>query len=437
MALSLDREETLQGHPALARRLLAGPDATHGFERLGEHLRRLRVLPEGGEWLLDELDRSGLRGRGGAWFPTARKWAAIAGRTDGRAVVVVNASEGEPLSAKDRTLLALRPHLVLDGAALAADTLGATEIVVYVSAGSKAAERVARKAIRERRRAGLPDPPMTIVRTADSYLAGESSAVVNRIMGGPATPRMTPPHVSEEGVGGRPTLVQNAETLANAALIARFGSEWFRQCGTASSPGSALMTVSGSVCRPGVYEVALGARIGDVLDAAGGTLGRAAGALLGGYFGAWLPAEGLAEVLLDADQLNSKGASLGCGVLAVLPEGACGLGEAARILAYLELESAGQCGPCANGLQAISRTMERVALSEATPTDITRLRRWSEMVRDRGACRHPDGAAAHLTSALEVFAGHLEDHLAGISCPGLAVDGFPQPPSRRRWWEVL
>jgi NADH:ubiquinone oxidoreductase subunit F (NADH-binding) len=250
--------------------------------------------------------------------------------------------------------------------------------------------------------------------------------VVQRILGGPALPLMTPPHVSETGVGGRPTLVQNAETLAHAALVARFGGDEFRRLGTAGMPGTTLLTLSGNVRRPGVYEVEIGSRVGDVLKTAGGVTGLAPGALLGGYFGGWIAGDELFERRLDT--------GLGCGVLAVLPEGACGIEESSRILDYLSAESAGQCGPCVHGLRAIAVTMQRIARSEGDPDDLLRLRRWSGLVRGRGACRHPDGAAGHLDSALTVFASHLGEHLAGTPCRGRRVAGFPRPPARFRWW---
>ena len=347
----------------------------------------------------------------------------------------MNASEGEPLSAKDRTLLTLRPHLVLDGAALAADTLAAEEIVVYLSRGSRATRQAVRKALKERRRAHLSEPPIRIVETEHRYIAGESSAVVQRISGGLAKPQFTPPHPTDKGVNGHPTLVQNTETLAHVALIARFGSDWFRELGTESSPGTALMTLSGNIREPGVYEVDLGGRLEAVLEAAGGMISQPRGALLGGYFGTWLPVTALADLTFDAQRLRSEhGASFGCGVLALLPERGCGIVEASRILSYLAAETAGQCGPCVNGLGDLSRAMARIAISQADPGDLDRVHRWSALVRGRGACHHPDGAVGQLASAIEVFADHLRLHLAGLHCPGQGVAGFPSPPSPPRWW---
>jgi NADH:ubiquinone oxidoreductase subunit F (NADH-binding) len=421
--------------PAVGVRLMAGPIPSVGMERIDNHQLRLGVRPAGGAWLLDLLQQSGLRGRGGAWFPTSRKWAAVAKSSDGHSVVVINASEGEPLSAKDRTLLTLRPHLVLDGAALAAETLGADDIVLYLSRGSRTTERTVEQALKERGMSGRPEPPIRVVRTAHRYIAGESSAVVNRVSDGLSKPRFSLLRSAEKGIDDHPTLIQNAETLAHVALIARYGSAWFRRLGTESSPGSTLMTLCGNVRRPGVYEVDLGARLGAVLEAAGGTESPSGGALLGGYFGTWFAPTSLADLPLDAERLRiAHSASLGCGVLAVLPQNGCAVVEATRILTYLAAETAGQCGPCVNGLGALSETMERIAASEASFTDIDDVRRWMEMVRGRGAYHHPDGAVGQLLSALTVFNDHLRRHLAGQRCYGMSAAGFPQPPAPGRGW---
>jgi NADH:ubiquinone oxidoreductase subunit F (NADH-binding) len=415
---------------------MAGPSPADGYEKLADHRGRLGERPVGGSWLLEVLAQSGLRGRGGAWFPTARKWSAVAEHSDGHAVVVVNGEEGEPLSAKDRVLLTLRPHVVLDGAALAAETLRADDIVLYLSRAATATEKVLQQAIKERARAGLHEPPIRIEKTAHRYIAGESSAVINRVSGGMAKPMFTLKRSAEKGVNDMPTLVQNAETIAHAAMIARYGAEWYRRLGSVSCPGTALMTLRGNVKRPGVYEVDLGATVGGVLDATGGTVTPPAGALLGGYFGAWLAPEMMRDMPLDSDRLRKEyKASFGCGILAVLPEGGCPIVESTRILSYLAAETAGQCGPCVNGLAALSETMERVAASQPEPEDYQRVMRWIDMVKGRGACHHPDGAVGQLTSALTVFKQHLTTHLQGHPCRGTSVPGFPRPPSPGDGWK--
>jgi NADH:ubiquinone oxidoreductase subunit F (NADH-binding) len=419
---------------AVGTRLLSGPAPAHGHERLSEHLNRLGARPHGGPQFLATLQRSGLRGRGGAWFPTWRKWFAVAERSDGHSVVVINGSEGEPLSAKDRVLLQMRPHLVLDGAAIAAETLGADDVVLYLSRSSKETEMVLEDALHEREERG--ETAIRVERTAHRYVAGESSAVVSRVSGGQSKPKFTLHRSTDKGVNDQPTLVQNAETLAHVALIARYGSDWFRQLGTTESPGTTLMTLCGNLRRPGVYEVDLRASIGSVIRDVGGTTSPAAGALLGGYFGTWLPASTLESLPLDVDALRSAhDAAFGCGVLALLPDGGCAIVESTRILMFLAAESAGQCGPCINGLAALADAMQRIASSTPEDGDIDRVWRWIEMVRGRGACHHPDGAVGQLASALKAFDRHLSTHLAGHRCYGATTAGFPPPPMRGSGWK--
>jgi NADH:ubiquinone oxidoreductase subunit F (NADH-binding) len=423
-------EESWVAEGALPR-LMSGPGPDAGHDPWASHVGRLGPRPRGGAWLIDTLAESGLIGKGGAGFPAWRKWAAMADRSRGRAVVLVNASEGEPLSAKDRTLMRLRPHLVLDGATLAAESVGASEVVVYVSGGGWGFRSPLAQALKERRRAAAPDPPVRLVRTPHTYVAGESSAAALRASGGAALPRFTPPHASERGVFDRPTLVQNAETLAHVALIARYGSGWFRELGTKSSPGSTLVTFTGNVRRGGVYEIDPSSKLEDVLALAGGTITPPAGALVGGYFGTWLAPAGLEELRLDADGLGSRGASLGCGVISLLPADGCALVESSRVLEYLARESAGQCGPCVHGLHALAGAVTRVARSEAEPEDMDRIRRWTGQIKGRGACHHPDGAVGQLESVLLSFPDHVEAHVAGMPCAGAVSRGFPQPPGSR------
>ena len=418
---------------AVGTRLLSGPAPASGHERLSDHLNRLGERPHGGWKFLTTLERSGLRGRGGAWFPTWRKWSAVAERSSGHSVVVINGSEGEPLSAKDRVLLQMRPHLVLDGAAIAAETLGADDVVLYLSRSSKETEKVLEDALHDREERG--ETPIRIERTAHRYVAGESSAVVSRVSGGQSKPKFALHRSADKGVNDQPTLVQNAETLAHVALIARYGSDWFRRLGTTASPGTTLMTLCGNLRRPGVYEVDLRASIGNVIRDVGGTTSPPAGALLGGYFGTWLPANTLDSLPLDVDALRSAhGAAFGCGVLALLPEGGCAIVESTRILMFLAAESAGQCGPCINGLAALADAMQRIASSTPDDGDIDRVWRWIDMVRGRGACHHPDGAVGQLASALKTFDRHLSTHLAGHRCYGSTAAGFPPPPMRGSGW---
>ncbi len=203
--------------------------------------------------------------------------------------------------------------------------------------------------------------------------------------------------------------MQNVETLAHVALIARYGPDWFRALGTWEEPGSALFTVSGAISRPGVYEAALGTPLPTLLEQAGGVRGVAGAFLVGGYFGSWIdPVRAQRLSLLDS-ACSALGASLGAGAIVVLPEAACGLDQAARVARYLADESAGQCGPCVSGLSAIAGALE--SLADGLGDTRAQALRWLRQVRGRGACRHPDGAVRFVESALEVFADEVELHV--------------------------
>ena len=296
---------------------------------LVDHLRRLGPARHLGRALIAEVEQSGLRGRGGAGFPTAVKMEAVrshgarllAGRTP---IVVANGTEGEPLSAKDKTLLVHAPHLVLDGMVAAARAVGADEAVVCVERGTPTVAQILRRAIGER---GHLDDGITlrVATTPARYVVGEETALVNWLNGGDAKPTFTPPRPFERGVGRRPTLVDNVETLAHVALIERFGARWWREVGTADDPGSMLVTLTG-VDRPGVYEVPLGT-VAQVGAPQRGRARRHAGVLVGGYFGTWLTARQAAMVTLSSADLKAMGAGLGCGAIAALHSDTCPLGS--------------------------------------------------------------------------------------------------------------
>jgi NADH:ubiquinone oxidoreductase subunit F (NADH-binding) len=396
------------------------PLAEH-LDRHGGFLLRGFGGDHGPTMLIDSVERAGLTGHGGAGFPTARKMRAVAGRR--RPVVVVNAAEGEPASRKDALLMRIRPHLVLDGAVLAADAVGARKVIVALHAGPSSAQA----AVNERLAAGLDPVAITVVHMPSEYVASEESALVRFLSGAPALPTFTPPRPYERGVNGRPTLVQNAETLAHLALIARHGDQWFRSVGTPAAPGSLLVTVAGAVQRPGVYELAFGMPLSTAFDAAGGLSEPIQAVLVGGYFGAWLPAETALRVPLTHADLVAAGAALGAGVLLALPAWACGLAESQRVASWLASQSAGQCGPCTLGLPAIAEDLALLSRSGNTSNVRNRLERRLRLMEGRGACHHPDGTARFVASALQTFSADLARHRRGTPCPPARHPVLPLP----------
>jgi NADH:ubiquinone oxidoreductase subunit F (NADH-binding) len=275
------------------------------------------------------------------------------------------------------------------------------------------------------------DPIRTrVVTAADRFVAGEASAVVHWIERGVPTPTATPPRLSTRGLGGRPTLVQNVETLAHLALIGRYGASWFRSAGTAAEPGTMLVTVLGAVREPCVREIAIGTPVGEILSMAGGEAAPLQALLIGGYFGRWADAAAAAAAPFSAAGLAPLEASVGAGLIAALPANACGLAETARVARYLADESAGQCGPCLFGLDAVAGEVQRLA--EGRTSSLAILRRWLAQVNGRGACSHPDGAVRLVSSALTVFAAELDRHAQGWCCGSAKAAVLPIPPRRQQ-----
>ena len=375
---------------SIPRRLLDAPDGRDGGARLSL------------DALLEAVTDSGLTGRGGAGFPTATKVRAVAAGAR-RPVVVGNGMEGEPLSHKDAVLLTRSPHLVLDGLETLARAMHAKRAVLAV--GPEIDPAAALAAGRGRK--------VEVVQLEGGFIAGQETALVNQLDGRPALPRDPFTRVTESGVGGRPTLVLNAETLAQLALVARHGAAWFRTAGTADDPGTSLFTVTGAVSRPGVVEAERGSALRDVLAAARPVHPTAV--LVGGYHGAWVPESSL-DVRLTRSDLAPFHATVGAGVLHVLDDGTCPLGFAAEVVDYLADESVRQCGPCLNGLPHLGRNLHRLASGVRDPRLPDDISRMGAQISGRGACAHPDGSARFVASTLDVFRDHVSAHLAGW-CP--------------------
>ena len=380
----------------VGRRMLDGAGADHEA-----HLARYGPLPSPtlGS-LLRAVQDSGLTGRGGAGFPTAVKVRAVAGAAR-RPVVVGNGMEGEPLSSKDSVLLTRNPHLVLDGLEVLASAIRARRVIL--ATGPEVDPGPARAAARGRRTEFVP--------LDGGFVAGQETALVSRLNGGAAVPRDPFTRVTESGVDGRPTLVLNAETLAQVALVARYGADWFRSAGTAEDPGTSLFTITGAVDRPGVVEAPRGSALCDVLQPARPQDPIAV--LVGGYHGAWVPD---LDVRLTRADLTPYQASVGAGVLHVVDDATCPIGFAADVVDYLAAESTRQCGPCLNGLPRMAHDLRRLAAGVRDRNLVSEVQRMATLVSGRGACAHPDGTARFVGSTLEVFRGHVAAHLDGW-CP--------------------
>jgi len=371
--------------------------------------------------LVDLIEWSGLTGRGGAGFSTGRKLRSVAA-AKGTPVVVANGAEGEPASAKDKLLLTKSPHLVFDGISLAAYAVGADRAFLAVHDRETRLGRNLEAAVAARASAGIDPIPIEVIGIPSGYVSSEQSAIVHFLNDGIALPTFSPPRTHERGYDGRPTLVNNAETLAHIALIARHGDRWFRSAGVPGAPGTMLVTVSGAVARPGVYEIEAGMPIGALLMSAGGLIEGCEAILTGGYFGAWLPTGVAWDLPLTHRDTRSAGAALGAGVIVALPERSCGLAETARVVRYLAAETAGQCGPCVFGLPALADALADLAYHGQSGA-ARQTARLTSLVAGRGACKHPDGVTQLVRSALDTFLLDATRHEERGPCYGIG-----QPP---------
>lgn len=398
---------TIAAWPGIEPRLLR-----HGDEGYAQYREHGGYQPlDDVDRLLGEVDLSGLLGRGGAAFPLAVKVRTVRdnGRRCGGAVVIANGEEGEPASIKDRWLLRHRPHLVLDGLRLAAQMAGAARAHAYVS-DRQSAEAI-ETALSEADAAALNGLTVNVMTVEPTYVAGEETAAVRVLNGGPAKPTDKPPRPFEEGVAGLPTLVSNVETLANLPFLHRHGAKAFREYGTSTSPGTFLATITGAGRPPALYEIPHGVAFTDLLSVHGVPADQVRGVLMGGYF-AGLVNSDILDATLDHESMRRLNSGLGCGAIAILTDD-CPVAVAASVMAYYDRENAGQCGSCFNGTAAMSAVTEALRDGLATSEDLARLERWSVVLRGRGACATLDGATNVAASLLVQFpqlvASHLEN----------------------------
>jgi len=383
---------------------------------LATHLATYGPLPSSSAGLIAAVTDAAVVGRGGSGFPTGLKMAAVAKRGR-RPVVVANGTEGEPASLKDRTLMMQVPHLVFDGVSVAAAALDAVEAIVCIDSAHGQVASVMADALAQRVAARIDRVPIRLELSPNRYVAGEETALIHWINGGDAKPTATPPRPFEKGVKGKPTLLDNVETLADVALVARFGAAWYRSRGGVNEPGSLLTTISGGVTTAGVYEVATNTTLANALEHAGADLSRVSALLVGGYFGTWIPTFMASQLTFTHESLRAIGGSIGCGAVFALPDHVCGLTETARITRWLADQNAGQCGPCVNGLPAIADALDQLvsgSLNAAMARE--RLNHLFVLVEGRGGCRHPDGVVRMVRSALATFAADIERHVSGLLC---------------------
>jgi NADH-quinone oxidoreductase subunit F len=379
--------------------------------------------------VIEEVKRSGLRGRGGAGFPTGLKWSFIPKDAPGPRYLVCNADEGEPGTFKDRELMRRNPHALIEGMAIAGYAIGAAHGYVYVRGEFAAEADLLEKAIAAARAKGFIgrnilgsgfDFELFVHRGAGAYICGEETALLESLEGFKGQPRLKPPFPAVKGLFAGPTVINNVETLAAVPAIIEKGSAWYAAIGTGKSAGTKLFCVSGPVNRPGVYELPLGVMFRDLLEGSCGGLkeGKKLKAVIpGGSSVPVLTAEEAWGVKLDYESLALAGTMLGSGGVIVIDESQCMVKLLQVLARFYHHESCGQCTPCREGCGWIEKLLNKFEAGKAAPADIDTLYSVAEGMLGRTICPLADAMAMPVMSFVKKFRAEFEAHAAGRCCP--------------------
>lgn len=397
--------------------------ATGGYEALGRAVTQMRP-----EEVIETVKRAGLRGRGGAGFPTGLKWSAVRNAADPERYVVCNADEGEPGTFKDRLILEGDPHKLLEGMALAGYAVGAHVGIVYIRGEYALSIARTQRAVAEAERLGILGDRVfdtdfsfhvEVRPGAGAYVCGEETALLESLEGKRGWPRIRPPYPVTYGLWGRPTVVNNVETLANVPDIVRRGPDWYRTLGTPGCPGTKVYTILGHVRYPGLVEVEMGTTLRTLVYDLGGGLpsGRSLkGVLIGGAAGAFLTPREL-DVRLDFDSLAERAAALGSGAVLVMDDSSCIVDMLGSVLRFFRHESCGQCIPCRSGTDVLLRLVLHLQAGDAPPSALDQLVTVVDAMRAASLCPLGQSVALPVRTALAGFGPELSAHLQGEPCP--------------------
>ncbi len=374
----------------------------------------LRVALRDPAGIIPAVEAAGLRGLGGAGFPAHRKWAAVAVEPGPGKWVIANGNEDEPGTFKDRFLLAETPHQVIEGALVAAVAVRAAQVALYVNPREPLAVAALRDAVVQwmahpllaEVSAAVGEPvALRVVESSGLYIGGEETAAVASVQGGFPFPALKPPFPAQHGVNGKPTLVNNVETLAQAGHILAKGPAWYRGLGLGDAAGTKLFSLSGDVLRPGLHELPMGTSLRELVFGHGGGMlgGRGFKAVFtGGPSNTLLTAADL-DVAMDFDSLRARGSRLGTGAMIVVGEGTSILRKTAEYVGFFAASSCGQCPPCKIGTFQVARLLERLEAGNGRPGDLEALRNLAALLPGSGRCGLVDGAATVLASSLATF----------------------------------
>ncbi len=399
------------------------------YRSTGGYEAWLKILKEKTppEEIINEVKISALRGRGGAGFPTGLKWSFMPRNVPGQKYIVCNSDEGEPGTCKDRDILRYNPHQLVEGMAIAGYTIGATQGYNYIRGEFWEPYERFQNAIEEARAAGLLgknimgsgiDFDIEVHLGAGAYVCGEETALLESIEGKKGQPRFKPPFPASFGLYGRPTTINNTETLASIPMIMRNGGKWFLELGKPNNGGTKIFSVSGHVNKPGNYEIPMGTPFNELLEMAGGVRNgnKLKAVIPGGSSTPVLRAEVMDEVTMDYDSIAKAGSMLGAGSVIVIDETQCMVKALARLAYFYYEESCGQCTPCREGTGWLYRVVKRIEEGKGRQEDLDRLLDVSNKIMGRTICALGDAAAMPVASFVQNFREEFQYHIDHGKC---------------------
>ncbi len=416
--------------PRLVQQMEGTPWEIEGYLKVGGYEAWKRCVKElKATQVIDELKKAGLRGRGGAGFPTGIKWDKVLNHRVPERYFVCNAGEHEPGTFKDRHLLKTLPHQLIEGCLIASHTVNAKASFIYINHEYHEEQQNLKKAITQARERGLIgknvlgsgiDIELEIFDGHGSYVAGEETAMLESMQGRPAMPRQKPPfYPTDFGLYGKPTLVNNVETLCNIPRILHKGASWFTQVGTEKCPGTMMFSLSGSINRPGVYEMPMGVTIRDLIEQCGGGVpnGRKIKAVFpGGPAFSMVTADQL-DLPMDFDSLKKAGTGLGSAGVIVVDDATCMVAKTLHFSNFFKNESCGQCPPCRMGTINLAALMTKIEAGQGTQKDLDSMLQLCGFVKGTGYCTLVTGASVLVQSSLKLFRHEYEDHIRLQRCP--------------------
>ncbi len=426
------REEEIPFYRKQVRLVLAGngkidPCSIYDYIAMGGYQALAKALAMKPEEIIGHIDQAGLRGRGGAGFPTGRKWRACREAPGRTKYVIGNGDEGDPGAYMDRSLMEGNPHSVLEGMIIGAYAVGAQEGVLYVRAEYPLAVRHLQKAIADAEALGLLGENILgsgfsfrirVFQGAGAFVCGEETALLSSIMGGRGQPRPRPPFPAQRGLWGKPTVINNVETWANVPLIIKNGPAWFRSFGTEKSPGTKIFSLTGNVRNTGLVEIPMGMTLRELVYGIGGGPRegtRCKAVQIGGPSGGCIPEE-LFDTPVDFDSLQSIGAMMGSGGLVVLYENSCMVSVAKFFLEFTQAEACGQCPPCRVGTKRMLEILARITDGRGEPEDLGLLEELALGVKATSLCGLGQTAPNPVLTTLRYYRSEYEEHIHG-RCP--------------------